>query len=226
MDVNDQMHEQGRDSIPGLKVLFEDASVLLVDKPAGLLSQPGKVENDSVLTRVIRHREDLHGPVLVHRLDMDTSGILLLAKNRQAHRQLQQQFEHRLVRKRYRAVLDQPVDGLGGIVKLPLRLDIDNRPRQIVCPLHGKSSSTLWHRDVLGDGRILVLYPLTGRTHQLRVHMADPLGLGSAIVGDRLYGHNGNQAAANRLMLHAEFLSFEHPGTRKYLSVECKAPFV
>lgn len=217
---------QGRDPIPGLTVIFEDASVLLVDKPAGLLSQPGKVENDSVLTRAMCHRKDLHGPVLVHRLDMDTSGILLLAKSRQAHRQLQQQFEHRLVRKRYRAVLDRPVDGLGGRVSLPLRLDIEDRPRQIVCPLYGKSSATLWHKDAMGDGRVLVLYPLTGRTHQLRVHMADPQGLGSAIVGDRLYGHNSNQAATSRLMLHAEYLSFAHPDTGQYVSVECKAPFV
>lgn len=211
--------------IPDLPVLFEDDTLLVVNKPPGMLSQPGRVEPDSVLTRVLAHRSDIQGPALVHRLDMDTSGILLLAKTRSAHRNLQQQFEHRLIAKRYRAILTHAPDGLGGNVQLPLRLDIDNRPMQIVCSLHGKLSTTLWHRGDSADGRSVVLYPLTGRTHQLRVHMASSEGLGRAIVGDRLYGHSEPDASGGRLMLHADFLSFEHPGTAVLQCVECQAPF-
>lgn len=211
--------------IPDLPVLFEDELVVVVNKPSGLLSQPGRIEPDSVVTRVLAHRSDIHGPALVHRLDMDTSGILLLAKTRSAHRSLQQQFERRMIAKRYQARLTHAPDGLGGSIQLPLRLDIDNRPSQIVCALHGKSSTTLWHKTGSADGRSVALYPLTGRTHQLRVHMASSQGLGIAIVGDRLYGHNNSGVSGQRLMLHADFLSFNHPATEDRLCVVCEAPF-
>lgn len=222
------------DSIPGLPVVFEDESLLVVDKPSGMLSQPGRVVSDSVLTRVLQARPQATGPVLVHRLDMDTSGLLLLAKNRTVHRVLQQQFEHRLVGKRYLARLSGVPAGMGGRIHLPLRVDIDDRPRQIVCEEHGKVATTIWHRCRVRSPDFVWLYPLTGRTHQLRVHMAHPRGLGIAIEGDRLYqgyyewldSRGQSQVDADTketsrpdvsepggLMLHAQLLAFDHPLT-------------
>lgn len=220
--------------IPELPVVFEDDALLLVNKPSGMLSQPGRNVDGSALTRVLESGRDLHGPVLVHRLDMDTSGLLLMAKSREVHRALQQQFEKRLVCKRYRALLEQPVSSLGGRIHLPIRLDIDDRPRQIVCYLHGKPSTTLWHRSNSADACAVTFYPLTGRTHQLRVHAASTQGLGVPIDGDRLYGQ-GRDSQENlsgpaivrktRMMLHADFLQFEHPVLQQRQSVCCPAPF-
>lgn len=209
--------------IAGLPVVHEDDSLIVVDKPSGMLSQPGRQVSDSVLTRVLDSCPDAQGPVLVHRLDMDTSGLLLLAKNRTAHRILQQQFEHRLIGKRYLARLCRVPEAMGGRIQLPLRLDIHDRPRQVVCQEHGKLSITIWHRCKRGDAHCVWLYPLTGRTHQLRVHLAHPQGLGIAIQGDRLYEKHYQSAAADyrleapdksngtRLMLHAQYLAFDHP---------------
>ena len=221
--------------IEGLPVVYEDEHLIVVDKPSGMLSQPGKSVDGSVLTRVLDSNRDLHGPVLVHRLDMDTSGLLLLAKTRSVHRKLQQQFEHRQVGKRYQAILEHPVAGLGGRIHLPVRLDIDDRPRQIVCRDHGKASTTLWRRTDRQDPCRVSFYPLTGRTHQLRVHAASALGLGQAIQGDRLYGaaaicEQQNSSAIKhvkmtRLMLHADFLKFQHPHTLQELCINCPAPF-
>lgn len=220
--------------IPDLPVVFEDEALLVVNKPSGMLSQPGKSMDGSVLTRVLGSGRELHGPVLVHRLDMDTSGLLLLAKRREVHRALQQQFEKRKVRKRYQARLESPVAALGGIIHLPIRLDVDDRPRQIVCYEHGKASTTLWHRRYTDDPYAITLYPLTGRTHQLRVHAASPAGLGSPIACDRLYGAE-DQAEENltgstlvnikRLALHADFLQFEHPLLLRSQSVHCPVVF-
>lgn len=195
--------------IPGLPIAYEDDWLIVVDKPSGMLSQPGRTVMDSVLTRVLQSRPSAEGPVLVHRLDMDTSGLLLLALKRSAHRHLQQQFEHRRIGKAYVARLERLPDALGGRIHLPLRLDIDDRPRQRVCHQHGKASTTLWHQRHHADPRELCLYPLTGRTHQLRVHLAHPEGLGIPIAGDRLYGSEAHPAG--RLMLHARFLAFDHP---------------
>lgn len=217
-----------------LPVVYEDHDVLVVNKPSGMLSQPGKSQDGSVLTRVLNSGRDLTGPVLVHRLDMDTSGLLLLAKNRTVHRQLSQLFETRKILKRYKAVLEKPVRPWGGSVHLSIRLDIDNRPRQIVCAKQGKASATHWHRTSRDNPRLISLYPLTGRTHQLRVHMASSAGLGNPIAGDRLYGsHVGEvqQAAAltsdkGRLMLHADRLRFVHPVTLEAVRIDCAAPFI
>ncbi len=220
--------------IEGLPIVFEDDAVLLVNKPSGMLSQPGKTCDGSVLSRVLDSERSLHGPVLVHRLDMDTSGLLILAKTRNIHRSLQQQFEHRMIKKRYKAVLERPVNALGGRIDLPIRLDIDNRPRQIVCPEHGKESTTLWHRNSLENLAAVAFYPLTGRTHQLRVHAASTSGLGNPIKGDRLYGGQcqckqnpspDHPVPEQRLMLHAEYLQFEHPLTQCLVGVRCPAPF-
>lgn len=212
--------------VPGVPVVFEDDSLIIVNKPAGLLSQPGKHIKDSVSVRVAEAIDSETEPVLVHRLDMDTSGLLMLAKNRDAHRSLQQQFEKREISKRYRAELIAAPDGLGGRIHLPLRLDIDNRPTQIVCHEHGKKATTVWHRDSNAGVNSIVLYPLTGRSHQLRVHMADPAGLGIPIKGDRLYGKAPHDLPTDRMMLHADFLSFNHPSTGMRRSVVCSAPFV
>ena len=221
--------------IEGVPVVYEDDYLIVVDKPDGMLSQPGKSVDGSVLTRVLNSNRELHGPVLVHRLDMDTSGLLLLAKTRSVHRTLQQQFEHRQVAKRYQAILEHPVAGLGGRIHLPVRLDIENRPRQIVCRDHGKLSTTLWRRSDRQDPCRVTFYPLTGRTHQLRVHAASALGLGQAIQGDRLYGSGAKSEQQNssaiqlvklpRLMLHADCLKFQHPHTLQEHCIICPAPF-
>lgn len=212
--------------IPGVPVVFEDDSLIIVNKPAGLLSQPGKHIRDSVSVRVAEAIDSETEPVLVHRLDMDTSGLLMLAKNRDTHRLLQQQFEKREIGKRYRAELIAAPDGLGGRIHVPLRLDIDNRPTQIVCYEHGKKATTVWHRDTGAGINSIVLYPLTGRSHQLRVHLADPAGLGIPIKGDKLYGKVSHDQPTDRMMLHADLLSFNHPLTGKRCSVVCPAPFV
>jgi len=147
--------------------------------------------------------------------------LMLLAKNRATHRILQQQFEKRQVGKRYRARLERQPEGLGGRINVPLRLDIDNRPHQIVCFEHGKGAITAWHKASQATNDV-VLYPLTGRSHQLRVHLADPAGLGIPIRGDRLYGSSDT---GERLMLHADFLSFYHPEDGSRVRYSCPAPF-
>lgn len=209
-----------------IPIVYEDDSLILVNKPAGLLSQPGITLRDSVVSRIELAYKGICKPTLVHRLDMDTSGLMLLAKNRTAHRNLQQQFEHRKVSKRYRAVLEDQVDGQGGRIHLPLRLDIDDRPRQIVCYDFGKASTTVWHKDVNAQGNSVVLYPLTGRSHQLRVHLADPKGLGVPIKGDRLYGGASHAEPGSRLLLHADFIAFDHPRTGGRVSFSCPVPFL
>lgn len=207
-------------------IVYEDVSVIIVNKPAGLLSQPGKTVADSVVSRIALAYQGICTPTLVHRLDMDTSGLLILAKDRSTHRVLQQQFEHRKIGKRYRAVLSSTIEGLGGRIHLPLRLDIDNRPSQIVCYQFGKSSTTVWHKDPAAPNNGVVLYPLTGRSHQLRVHLADPGGLGVPIKGDRLYGGASHAEPDSRMLLHADFIAFDHPVTGKRVSIHSPAPFL
>ncbi len=193
-----------------LKTIWEDDNLLVVHKPSGLLSVPGKEFLPSV--------ESITGCLSVHRLDQDTSGLLVLAKNTQVQSALRLQFEQHRVEKRYEAVLEHEMPvGSEGDIRLPLRPDIDNRPRQIADPVQGKSAMTHYRvlENISGHAH-LWLYPHTGRTHQLRVHCAE--GLGNPILGDRLYGHSTPNAAATgspapRLMLHAGLLSFEHPVT-------------
>lgn len=224
-------NQQRFPSIAGLPVWFENDHLLVVNKPSGLLSQPGRYEADSAVSRVQKARPEATGPVLVHRLDMDTSGLLLMAKNRSVHRALQQQFERRQIGKCYRALLVRPPAGLasGGLINLPLRLDVDNRPRQLVCPKHGKFAKTVWHRadsdQRSSAGNVTVLlYPLTGRTHQLRVHAAHAQGLAAAVVGDRLYGSSGG-SPVERMLLHAEYLAFTDPATGLRHRIRCPASF-
>lgn len=202
------------------RVVFEDRWLVVVDKPCGLLSVPGRDAglHDSVITRL---RARWPGATAVHRLDLDTSGLLVAAKDGATHAALQRAFARREVDKRYVAWLDGTVAGDRGTVALALRVDLDDRPRQIVDPVHGKPAITEWCVLDRTPSRTRVqLVPRTGRSHQLRVHAAHPLGLGAPIVGDRLYGR-----AAARLALHAEALAFSHPHTGRRIALERPAPF-
>jgi tRNA pseudouridine32 synthase/23S rRNA pseudouridine746 synthase len=205
------------------RTVFEDRWLVVVNKPAGLLSVPGRdpALADSVLSRLRARYPEASGPLLVHRLDLDTSGLLLAARDADTHAALQRQFLDRQVDKRYVAWLEGSVAADGGRVQLPLRVDLDDRPRQIHDPVHGKPAVTDWRVIARTGGRTRVaLVPHTGRTHQLRVHAAHPTGIGVPIVGDRLYGRPDR-----RLMLHAEALGFVHPHTGDRMTIEQRAPF-
>lgn len=196
-----------------LEIVHEDPDFVVVDKPSGLLSVPGRgpEKADCVAARV---REMYPGCIeqpAVHRLDMDTSGLLLVARNAQSHRALSIQFRRRETRKRYIALLDGKLDAEAGTIELAFRLDVDKRPYQILDEVDGKLGITHWKRLAIEDGVTRVSFvPVTGRTHQLRVHAAHERGLGIPIVGDPLYG-NGTGPA--QLKLHACELSFRHPSS-------------
>lgn len=203
-----------------LRVVDDNAHYCVVVKPAGMLSVPGRTGRRSVVGELRHLWPDGVEPLVVHRLDMDTSGLLLVAKSRAVQVALQAQFATRRVGKRYVALLDGEWHGAPtGTVSLPLRPDPLDRPRQVVDPLHGKPAVTTWRVRSVAGGRTLVeLTPHTGRTHQLRVHCAHSGGLGLPIVGDALYGH-----PSSRLFLHAERLSFLHPVTGQRVSY-CAEP--
>lgn len=190
-------------------VIYEDDAILVVDKPSGLLSVPGRHVTDSVETRMRRHCGGIATPMVVHRLDQDTSGLLVLAKTKEAHQDLQEQFHRRTIAKTYLAWLDGIVSDDEGTVSLPLRPDPLDRPRQVVDPEHGRQAVTRFRVLRREASRTLVeFHPLTGRTHQLRVHSAHSSGLGTPICGDPIYG---SAASAPRLCLHAASISFRHP---------------
>lgn len=203
------------------ELLYEDLWLAAVFKPAGMLSVPGKSTAPSVLGWARERYPEATGPIIVHRLDMDTSGVLLLAKTKEVHQNLQSQFKNRTVKKRYIALLNGEIVLPRGRIELPLRPDPHDRPRQTVDPLQGKPAITEYEVLEFRDGLTrIAFYPLTGRTHQLRVHAAYPSGLNAPIVGDRLYG-----TAARRLCLHAERIEFRHPGTGDWLQIEKPADF-
>ncbi|MFM7425809.1 MAG: RluA family pseudouridine synthase, partial [Elainella sp.] len=207
---------------PDLPILYEDDWLLAIDKPAGLLSVPGRsvLGQDSAVTRL-----NALGPVWpVHRLDQDTSGLLLLARDRQTQRLLSQQFQQRQVNKRYEALLSAEVTAVQGLIDLPLWADPADRPYQKVDWQRGKPSQTEFRQlEDLGQSLTrLELTPLTGRTHQLRVHCAHPQGLNAPIWGDRLYGA-GSSAA--RLHLHAKALEFIHPHRQESMQLRSEVPF-
>jgi len=205
------------------RTLFEDAWIAIVSKPAGLLSVPGRGARlqDSVQIRLRARYPRAQGPLLAHRLDLDTSGLLVVGKDESVYKDLQRMFWLREIEKRYVAWVDGALQADRGTVTLALRSDLDDRPRQIHDPVHGKSAETRWVAlERRGTRTRLALYPLTGRTHQLRVHAAHPQGLGAPIVGDRLYGR-----PESRLLLHAEALRFRHPRTGAHVEVEDPAPF-
>lgn len=208
-----------------LPVVYEDERLVVVDKPSGLLSVPAKDPSivDNVRARVARLYPKATGPLSVHRLDMETSGLLLLALDPAAHRDLSRQFQDRIVEKQYAAVVAGEVKEEQGLVDLPMRLDVERRPYQIVDHSDGRPARTIYRVVERGEGCTrLILEPQTGRTHQLRVHCAHPDGLGHPILGDRLYG---DETSAVRLMLHARALAFEHPTTLRRMAVESPEPF-
>lgn len=204
-----------------IAIVYEDDYLLLINKPAEFLSVPGKLVTDSVYTRIKERYPNADGPLIVHRLDMSTSGLLLIAKTGMVYKKLQAQFIQRTVKKRYLALLDGILKKDSGTISLPLRVDLDNRPIQIVCYEYGKPAET--HFEVIKryQGKTLVyFYPHTGRTHQLRVHAAHPDGLNAPIIGDDLYG-----TKANRLHLQAESITFIHPITKEEMSFRLAAEF-
>lgn len=210
------------------ELVFEDDDILVIDKPAGLLSVPGRGprRRDSAEYRLQLRAKlaDPSWPRLVHRLDLATSGLIVAAKHKAAYVALQQQFSRRSVTKRYEALLDGQLDpalGDGGEIELELRVDLDDRPRQVHDPVHGKRARTKWRRvAVEGSYTRVSMVPHTGRTHQLRVHAAHERGLGLPILGDLLYGSGGE-----RLMLHAAELGFVHPVTGEPVRFESPVPF-
>ncbi len=209
------------------RVVYEDAHLLVVDKPSGLLSVPGRsgLLRDSVATRLRARYPEATGSLITHRLDLDTSGLLLAAKDAATSAALQRLFSLRQVTKRYVAVVEGDVIGDRGVIDLPLRLDIDDRPRHVHDPELGKPALTTWQVLARDGGRTRVaFFPHTGRTHQLRVHAAHPLGLDAPIGGDRLYGRQA-PAEHQRLLLHAEHLAFVHPVTGQPVEVTRAAPF-
>lgn len=204
-----------------IEILYEDEHILALNKPHEFLSVPGKNVEDSVFLRMKERYPEATGPLIVHRLDMSTSGILLVAKTREAHKALQLQFKERSIAKRYVAVLDGILEKDHGLINLPLRVDLNNRPRQLVCEEYGKAAVTKWELIARNAGKTVVyFYPITGRTHQLRVHAAHARGLGTAILGDDLYG-----TPADRLYLHAQRISFKHPISGKPLTLESPIPW-
>ncbi|MGE4488643.1 MAG: RluA family pseudouridine synthase [Kiritimatiellales bacterium] len=206
-------------------ILHADNNLIVVCKPSGLLAVPGKGEanQDCVTARIKKLFPDCIDQPAVHRLDMDTSGLMVLARTADAHRELSRQFEHRETEKRYIALLDGELSDDQGTIELPFRLDVDNRPLQIHDPVHGKTGITHWQKLAVENGKTRVeFFPITGRTHQLRVHAASEHGLGIPILGDRLYGSG---TAPGQLKLHASYLSFCHPHTGEKLEFRLPPPF-
>lgn len=204
-----------------LVVIHADHHLLLVDKPSGLLSVPGKGEHlaDCLLARV---QKAFPEALLVHRLDRDTSGVMVFALTQQAQRHLGLQFEKRQTKKTYVAQLHGHLEPKDGTVDLPLIVDWPNRPRQMVCHDTGKEAITDWKVVRYSDDQTRVrLFPKTGRSHQLRVHM---LAMGHPIMGDPFYA-TGEALEAPRLMLHAETLQLRHPDGGKGMRFTAKCPF-
>ncbi|MBI9102407.1 MAG: RluA family pseudouridine synthase [Spirochaetales bacterium] len=210
----------------GLDIIYTDSHIVVINKPSGLLSVPGRGPGglDSVTARVKKAFPGCPDQPSVHRLDMDTSGLLVFALTPRAQRNLSIQFQKRRVQKEYLALMDGTVEGRGGKIKLSFRLEPSNRPYQVWDPEKGKVGETLWTN--LGrnsEGRTLIHFsPLTGRTHQLRLHSAHPFGLGVPIRGDRLYGRG---LPCEFLRLHAGALSFYHPETGRWMDFHSFPPF-
>jgi len=204
-----------------IEILFEDDNMVVINKPPHLLSVPGKKIKDSVFTRMKSKFPDATGPLLAHRLDMSTSGLMLISKSLEVHRILQKQFTDRTIEKRYIALLDGHLEEKSGIIDLPLRVDLDHRPRQIVCDTYGKPARTKWSVvESTEQCTRIYFHPITGRTHQLRVHASHPDGLNCPIVGDDLYG-----VPNNRLHLHAESITFTHPITQERIHFQSPPDF-
>lgn len=217
LDV-DPSPEETNTSHLGAEIVYEDEAVVVVNKPSGMLSMPGRQETYSVATWA---EERWPGSMVAHRLDMSTSGIILVAKTEEAYHALQEQFTERVIKKKYFAIVEGIPKNEHGIVNLPLSSDPMNRPCQIVDHEHGKQAITEYR--ILAtrqDYTLLALWPHTGRTHQLRMHCAHHEGLGCPILGDELYGRK-----ADRLYLQAQAITFVHPVTNKRMHYELPYPF-
>jgi tRNA pseudouridine32 synthase / 23S rRNA pseudouridine746 synthase len=208
-----------------MKLLFHDDEIIVIDKPGGLLSVPGRGpdKQDCVVKRVRLLFPGIPEQPAVHRLDMYTSGIMVLAKTKKSQRLLSMQFEQRIPNKIYIALLDGIINEEKGKIELPFRLDPQNRPYQVYDPAHGKIGITFWRRIAI-ENRItrVEFQPLTGRTHQLRLHAAHEQGLNTPIVGDSLYGRGLD---GEQMMLHAASLSIHHPKSGENLTFTSKTPF-
>lgn len=204
-----------------IEIIYEDDVLAVINKPAEFLSVPGKMISDSVYQRVKELYPNATGPLIVHRLDMSTSGLMLIAKDEETYVKLQSQFIKRTIKKRYVALLDGILEANDGFIDLPLRVDLDDRPRQLVCYEYGKPAQTKWEKiEVRNNQTLVYFYPITGRTHQLRVHASHELGLKTPILGDDLYGKKGS-----RLHLHAERLTFIHPISNEELIITSPSEF-
>ncbi|WP_201765506.1 RluA family pseudouridine synthase [Paraglaciecola psychrophila] len=221
LDENPFLYNYARGK--SLDIIYEDEDILVINKPSEFLSVPGKDISDSVYSRINNQFPDATGPLIVHRLDMSTSGLMVLALNPQANKYLQKQFILRDVHKQYVALIEGLPLNDEGEIHLPLRGDLYDRPKQIVCYQNGKQARTLWQvleRYPQKNKTRILLTPYTGRTHQLRVHCAHALGLNMPIVGDDLYG-----TRASRLHLHAQSLKIKHPISKKIMSFKVDAKF-
>lgn len=204
-----------------IEILFEDNELLVINKPAELLSVDGKEIKDSVYSRLAKKYPKSANYLIVHRLDMATSGIMLIAKTKKANKLLQAQFINRTIKKKYIALLDGLISKNNGEIDLPLRVDLEDSPRQLVCFEHGRPSKTLWRVLERKDNKTKIEFtPITGRRHQLRVHAAHVLGLNTAIVGDDFYG-----TKSNRLHLHAAYIKFTHPISKKVMEFNLEVGF-
>ncbi len=209
-----------------LNILYQDDDLLVLSKPSGLLSVPGKAEDqrDCLETRAMY---EIPGALLTHRLDLETSGVFMMAKTKEAQAHINKQFEVRQTEKRYIARVWGHVEESSGHIDLPMRCDWENRPRQMVCYEHGRGAQTDWEvlerESVDGQGFTrMLLKPITGRSHQLRVHMEE---IGHPILGEVFYAHDEAEHAAERLQLHAESLSVFHPSSGEKMTFTDPCPF-
>lgn len=208
-----------------LEILFSDAHLVVINKPGGLLSVPGRGidKQDSVSSRLQQHFPDMIGQPAVHRLDMYTTGLMVFGITVDAHRHLSIQFEKRQIKKKYIGLVERKIARDSGEIRLAFRLDPDNRPLQIYDPVQGKLGISLWKKIAYSSSTSRIEYtPITGRTHQLRVHSAHPLGLNAPIIGDSLYGSGTD---GDQMMLCSSSLGFNHPQNGKWLEFEIDPPF-
>ena len=211
MDIDPNPIEKTATLEKEIEIIYEDNDIAVINKPAEFLAVPGKATDNSVELLMQKKYHNCTGPFIVHRLDMSTSGIMIITKTKEANKNIQSQFIDRTLKKRYVAVLDGVLPSDKGTIELPMRADIDDRPRQLVCFDYGKPAKTIYK--VISRTKTqtkVYFYPVTGRTHQLRVHSAHPMGLNTPIIGDDIYG-----TKTNRLHLHAQQIEFTHPTTDK-----------
>lgn len=220
LEVEPNALEQIKPAEPA--ILWEDDYLVVIDKPEGMLSVEGKSGVRSVEEWAKEHYPTASGPLIVHRLDQSTSGILLIAKDKASHKALQEQFIAHTIRKEYIALLEGEINERTGRISLPLKLDYEHRPRQMVAH-DGRKAVTQYEVLSIAEHRTLIkFYPQTGRTHQLRVHSAHHQGLNAPIVGDDIYGYGGKE----RLHLHASKIVFRHPCTSEQIIIDSTPPFL